>query len=116
MHKTARNFMSLTSITENQESSPTNTVWKMEEVLRSAFRRDSLISDAAHIERLAKSTTTQLMARVEEDAPDTGSPVKVKKVTSAFVRQVSIHDFEQEQTHLRPALDGRILKVDEKVG
>ena len=54
------------------------------------FRRDSDITDSAHMAAVAKASTM-------------------------FMRQLSIQEVEQEQKHLSPKVDGRIIQVDREV-
>lgn len=76
---------------------------------RYCCRRDSLLGDAQKMERVAK--ITQMFA-----APPKTAPRNISQGNShAFVRQVSIHDVENEQTHLCPKVEGRIVRADEKV-
>lgn len=66
------------------------------------FRRDSLAGDQAHLEHLARITANVFLNAWRQNT------------SHAMVRQMSIHDVEEEQQHLCPKVDGRILKVDKK--
>lgn len=70
----------------------------------SVFRRDSVMSDKERIAQLAKMT--------EAFRP---AGQGTKKLSHAFVRQMSIQKEEEEQTNLCPKIEGRIVQIDDKV-
>lgn len=66
------------------------------------YRRDSM-TDEARIAQLAKATEAFI------------KPMQGKKLSHAYVRQMSIEMEETDKTHLCPKVEGRIVKVDDKV-
>ena len=81
----------------------------IEESSKYCCRRDSVLGDAKAMEHVAK--ITQMFV-----TPVKTAPKKVSKETShAFMRQMSIEDVENEQTHLCPKVEGRIIRADLKV-
>ena len=61
------------------------------------------MTDAEHIAHLAKATEAFRQ------------PGQSKKMSHAFMRQMSIQKEEEEQTHLCPKVEGRIIQIDDKV-
>lgn len=63
------------------------------------------MTESEHIAQLAKMT--QVFVKP--------APVKGKKYSHAYIRQMSIQNEEEEQTQLCPKAEGRIVQVDDKV-
>lgn len=94
---------------DNVDTSADSASVPLEESARYCCRRDSLLSDAKALEHIAKITKMFV-------TPVKSAPKKVSKGTShAYFRQMSIEDVENEQTHLCPKVDGRIVRADQKV-
>ncbi|KAL4234758.1 hypothetical protein ACF0H5_006400 [Mactra antiquata] len=72
-----------------------------EENMNCTSRRDSM-TDEARIAQLAKATEAFV------------TPLQGKKLSHAFVRQMSIELEETDKTHLCPKVEGRIVRVDDK--